>query len=100
MRLVLTHSGQHSAPKRQARYTPMPAAPPRLAVSLLRAYPNGQDPPLRSGEKPHVLRYSMPLFFASLHPSTSSAILHPWTPRHIVVTACSLSISLLRSRHV
>ena len=82
MRLVLTHSGPHSAPKRQARYTPMPTTPPRLVISLLRAYPNGQDPTLRSGEKPHLLRYSMPTFFASLHPSTSSARLNPRTPRH------------------
>src|SRR6266567_5944975 len=31
MRLVLTHSGQHYAPKRHARYTPMPAAPPGVS---------------------------------------------------------------------
>jgi len=61
MRLVLTHSGQHFAPKRQARYTPMPATQPRLVISLLRAYPNGQDPPLRSGEKPHLLRFGIPM---------------------------------------
>ena len=67
MRLVLTHSGMHFAPKRQARYTPMPATPPWLVVSLLRAYPNGQDPPLRSGEKPHLLHFGRPTF--SLTPS-------------------------------
>ncbi len=31
MRLVLTHSDQHYAPKRHARYTPMPAAPPGVS---------------------------------------------------------------------
>jgi hypothetical protein len=59
MRLVLTHSAKHYAPKRHARYTPMPATPRRV-VSLLRAYPNGQDPPLCSGEKPHGLRFGIP----------------------------------------
>ena len=33
MRLVLTHSGMHYAPKRQARYTPMPTQP--LGLSFL-----------------------------------------------------------------
>src|SRR5713226_1739894 len=82
MRLVLTHSGMHFAQNRQARYTPMPTTPPRLVISLLRAYPNGQDPSLRSGEKPHVLHFSIPGVFASLLPSTSSARLNPTAKPH------------------
>src|SRR6266852_1312251 len=80
MRLVLTHSGMHFAPKRQARYTPMPATPPGLSFLCFertRTVKTLRFAPARS------LIYSVSVclhFFASLHPSTPSAILNPGHP--------------------
>jgi hypothetical protein len=57
--LVLTHPAQHSAPKRHARYTPMPPLP---GVSFLCSERSRMVKTLRcrSGEKPIPLRYSTP----------------------------------------
>src|SRR5215467_13533193 len=79
MRLVLTHSGQHFAPKRHARYTPMPATQPRRVVSLLRAYPNESRPSAIAPARSLMDCVTVLLAFASLLPSTSSASLNPTT---------------------
>ncbi len=81
MRLVLTHSDRYFAPKRPRPIHSDASHPTRRVVSLLRAYPNGQDPPLRSGEKPHGLRYACPRF--CLTPSLNLLRQpEPYCPRH------------------
>ncbi len=77
MRLVLTHSGMHSAPKRQARYTPMPATPPGLSFLCFertRTVKTLRFAPARSLIYFASVCHS---FIASLLPSTSSASLNP-----------------------
>src|SRR5215467_13888838 len=104
MRLVLTHSAQHFAPKRHARYTPMPATPPGvsfLCFERTRMVKTLRYTPARS------LIYCVSVLqrFASLHPSTSSARLNPTasplsenTRGVVVYTTCNVCLSLLRSR--
>ncbi len=60
MRLALTHSGQHFAPKRHARYTPMPATPPGVSFLCFERTRTVKTLRYRSGEKPHVLRFGNP----------------------------------------
>ena len=85
MRLVLTHSARHFAPKRHARYTPMPATPPGvsfLCFERIRMVKTIRFAPARS----LMDCVSVILRFASLHPSTSSASLSPTASPPLSVT--------------
>src|SRR6266702_3256356 len=77
MRLVLTHSARHYAPKRHPRYTPMPATPPGvsfLCFERTRMVKTLRFAPARSLNSFVTVCQG----FASLHPSTSSAIPLPY----------------------
>src|SRR5215467_2139577 len=103
MRLVLTHSAQHFAPKRYARYTPMPAT--AQGVSFLcfertRMVKTLRYAPARS------LMYSVTgnQRFASLYPLTSSASLYPTVPctkaiYHLLFTVTFATITLAMSNY-
>src|SRR6266700_701913 len=72
MRLVLTHSARHYAPKRHPRYTPMPATPPGvsfLCFERTRMVKTLRFAPARSLNSFVTVCQG----FASLHPSNSSA---------------------------
>src|SRR5437588_7763802 len=70
--LVFPCCGQHCAPKRHARYTPMPACRSMSFLCSERTT-SLQDPPLTLRREAHSAPVTAGQRFASLRPSTSSA---------------------------